>query len=173
MKTTVLMLQLSVVSFCLITGFALVGNALAEDAGPSPATAEPAPAALDAGGGTAATEADAPAEAAPEAAQKDPIGALLSLVEAVRGGQWRLVASLALGLLMFGLAKVRDKVKWFSGDRGGAVLVGVLALAGALSTALASDASIDWRLFLGAAGVMWTAVGGYTWIKRLIWPQDA
>jgi len=104
--------------------------------------------------------------------EADPAGSARELVAAIRGGNWRYVAALALAFMMFLLSRVRDKVKWFKGDRGGAILVGILAVAGALSTALASSGPIDWRLLLGAAGVMWTAVGGYTWLKRLIWPAD-
>ncbi len=116
---------------------------------------------------------DAPAKTPAESVESDPVGAAGTLVQAVKGGQWRLVASLVLAFLMMALAKLRSKIKWFEGDRGGAVLVGVLALAGAFSTALAADAKIDFKLFLGALGVMWTAVGGYSWFKRILWPQDA
>jgi len=137
----------------------------------SEARAETAEAAPEPAAGTAtAAEAVQPASA-PEAAEKDPLGTLGQLVAAVRAGHWRLAASLALALLMVVLARVRDRIKWFRGDRGGAALVGLLALGGALVSALSSSAPLDWKLFLGAAGVMWTAVGGYTWVKRLLWPK--
>lgn len=132
----------------------------AQDAGVAGVTEAPAP-------------APAPVEAPADKAEEDPLSTLGELVSAVRAGNWRLAIALGLGLLMFAAGKFRDKVKWFSGDRGGAVLVMALALAGAVSTALVSSASLDWKLFLGAAGVAWTAVGGYTWAKRLIWPKDA
>lgn len=107
-------------------------------------------------------------------AESDPLGAIERLVQSIRGGHWRLAVALVLSLLMLGLSKVRDRVSWFSGDRGGAILLGVLALTGAISTALATPATpLDWKLFVGALGVMWTACGGYVWVKRIIWPKDA
>lgn len=107
-------------------------------------------------------------------APADPLTTGGDLIQAVRSGQWRLAASLALALLMLLLGKARN-ASWspFKGDRGGAILVGLLAFAGALSTALATSAPLDWKLLLGTMGVLWTAVGGYTWIKRIIWPAPA
>lgn len=102
----------------------------------------------------------------------DPVGSIQKFVEAVRAGNWKLVGSLALALIMLVLSKVRDKITWFSGDRGGAILVMILGLAGGFSAALGADAPIDWKLALGIVGATWTAVGGYTWAKRLIWPKD-
>ena len=149
MKATAAVLTITLV----IVGFGLVTNAIAqtEDAGVV---------AVDAG------PVDQPKAELPD----NEIGVLGELVKSVKAGEWRYAAALALTMLMLLLNRFRDKLKWFKGDRGGAVLVAVLALAGAVATALASDATLDWRLFLGAAGVMWTAVGGYTWVKRLIWP---
>lgn len=93
------------------------------------------------------------------------------LVEAFRSGDWRLVAAFALIALMIGLRRVREFVPQLRGDRGGAILVMLLSLAGALSTSLATDAPVDAKMFLSAVAITWTAVGGYTWIKRLIWPK--
>lgn len=98
----------------------------------------------------------------------EPIDALGKVVESARTGNWRLVAAGALVLVMFALRRARDHVKWFAGDRGGAVLVGLLGLAGAFSAALATAAPIGWDLALGALGVTFTAVGGWTWCKRLL-----
>lgn len=145
---------LMMTSVAVLTANAQASDAVTLVADAGPATAAPAPAA-------------GPVEATPTA---EPEVMTEDLIKAVRTGQWRMAASLALGLLMLLLSKIRDKVKWFRGDRGGAVLVAVLAFGGALSTALASSAPLDWKLFLGTLGVMWTAVGGYSWIKKLIWP---
>ena len=114
------------------------------------------------------------AESSPApASEADPVGILFQIINDVRTGNWRLVAAGGLALLMLVLTKLRDKVRWFKGDRGGAVLVMLLSLGGALSTALFSSAELDLKLFLGAAGIAWTAVGGYTWLKKLLWPGDA
>lgn len=103
-------------------------------------------------------------------AEADPFGTVQAIVNATKTGNWRLVASLLLAVLMLALSKVRDKIAWFSGDRGGAVLVMVLALCGTLSAALATSVPISASLIFGALGVCWTAVGGYSWVRRLIWP---
>jgi hypothetical protein len=166
-----ILLTFSIIALCAATtAYAAedAGPEIAADSGPAE-TAESRP---ELAGGTATPANTVPADSPPNQPASDPLTTLGKLVDSVRGGQWRHAASLALILVMLALGKVRGKLKWFKGDRGGAVLVGILALAGALSTALASDAALDWRLFLGAAGVMWTAVGGYTWAKRLIWPKD-
>lgn len=158
-----------------ISSFALAlacyGTAHAtEDAGATAgATAGPVPGwVTDAGPEAAPSELEAPVVDV----EADPVGAAERLIGHIKAGEWRLVASLILAFLMFGLAKVRDRVPWFRGDRGGAILVMVLALGGSMAAALASEVALDWRLFLGAVGVAWTAAGGYTWFRRLIWPKD-
>jgi len=157
-------------AFLLLVIFSGRSHGQAIDAGTveAPAEIEEAPAAPE------AAEAPAePAKATPvEAAEKDPLGEAAEVVNAIKSGNWRMAAAGLLAFLMLGLGKIRGKVKWFDGDRGGAVLVGILGFGGGLSTALASGVALDFQLFLGAFGVVFTAVGGYTWIKRLIWPQD-
>lgn len=103
---------------------------------------------------------------------EDPLSVIDSVVEAAKAGRWLLVAAGALTLAMFGLRKVRDRVTWFKGDRGGAILVILLSLGAALSTAFGSGNAVDWKLIVGAVAVAWTASGGYTNIRRILWPKD-
>lgn len=117
---------------------------------------------------TEATKALTPAEAAEE----DPVGTAAEVVNDIRAGNWREAVVGLLALLMFGLVRVRDKIKIFKGDRGGAALVMVLAVVGSLTVALATEAPLDWRLFLGAATAAWTAAGAVGWFKRIIWPKE-
>ena len=128
--------------------------------------------ASDAGIAPAAAVVENPATTDATTPDLDPIDVAGKVVADARSGDWRHAASGLLFLAMLGLGKYRDKVSWFKGDRGGAVLVAVLGLAGGLGTALASDAPLDWRLFIGAVGVVWTAVGGVTWVKQILWPRD-
>jgi hypothetical protein len=130
------------------------------DAGPAPAASS---------GTTDVVEAQ---PAAPPDIESDPFGSIEKFVDAVKTGNWKMVGALALALIMLILAKVRDKVAFFRGDRGGAILAMLLGLAGGLSAALAANAPIDWKLLLGIVSMTWTAVGGYSWIKRLVWPKD-
>lgn len=100
-------------------------------------------------------------------------GSFESAIQAVKDGDWRLVSAFVLAGLMVALRRSRDRVAWFKGDRGGAVLVMLLSVFGALSTSLAAGVAVDAKLFLSAAMIAWTAVGGYTWLRRLIWPKPA
>ena len=133
------------------------------DAGPA-AASEVAPDP----GPTAAAPATQPA-VAPDAATFP--GGPEELVQAFRAGDWRLVAAFVLIAIMIGLRRIRDKVPWFKGDRGGAIMVMLLSLVGAFSTSLATSAPVDGKMVLSAVAIAWTAVGGYTWLKRLIWPD--
>jgi hypothetical protein len=109
---------------------------------------------------------------------EDPVGALTQLVEAVRTGQWRMAAAVALSLLMFGWNWLR-KTDWLkskidlSKDRAGAISVLALAVAGGLLTSLAADAPLDYKMVLGG---LWTAVeaaGLFVLIKKIWKPADA
>ena len=114
-----------------------------------------------------------PADPTPaEAAEADPVGTITGLVRDIRAGNWRLAAVAVLVLLMLALSKFRGLVSWFKGDRGGAILVGLLGLLGTLSAALATSEPLGLDLFVGALATTWTAVGGYTWVKRLWKPSD-
>jgi hypothetical protein len=104
--------------------------------------------------------------------EADVIEAVGKTVADARAGDWRHFASGLLALVMFALAKYRGKISWFEGDRGGAILVGVLGLGGGFASAIASDGPLDWRLFVGSMGVTWTAVGGVHWVKQVFWPRD-
>jgi hypothetical protein len=136
----------------VLSGGLLLGSAFAADGGP----------AVTAGGPTSPVVS----------AEADPLGTVGEIVKAARGGQWRLVAALALGLAMFGLGKVRGRVKWFAGDRGGAVLVLLLALGGGFASALATSAPLDWRLVSGALSIGLTAAGGFNVLKKIAFPKD-
>lgn len=116
--------------------------------------------------------ADAPASNFVDELREDPAKAIGEIVQNVKDGKWRPIAAAVLALLMLGIGRFRDKLKIFKGDRGGAVLVMVLSLGGALATTLASDAKFDLNLILAMVVTAWTAVGGYTWLKRVIWPKD-
>jgi len=121
----------------------------------------------------ATTEAETKPPIPPEEVEKDPIGAVQSVITAWKEKNWKMLVSLVLAFLMLALAKVREQ-SWspFKGDRGGAILVAILGLAGGFIAALQSGASIDFKLILGTMGAVWMAVGGVTWVKRIIWPKD-
>lgn len=147
--------------FCLAAATTV---AWADDPPAPPGAAATSPAA--AGPPTAAPADPAPAATTPPAPSVD------RAVTALRTGDWRLLAAIVLSFIMAGLGRLRARVAWLRGDRGGAVLVAALALLGSLAVSLEAGAPIDAKLFLTALAITWTAVGGYTWVKRLIWPTD-
>ena len=105
--------------------------------------------------------------------ENKPIESLFDLVELIKSGSWRLVVAFALSAIMLGVNKYRDRVPLFKGDRGGALSVVLLAVLGSITAALYSDAALSPSLFMGALATAFTAAGGYTVVKKLIWPSDA
>jgi hypothetical protein len=106
------------------------------------------------------------------AAPQAPEDAITSVVTNVRGGNWKLAVAAILSLLMTVLAKARNLVPFFKGDRGGSILVMVLALMGSFATALGTGSKVDLNLALTAVGVAFTAVGGWTWVNQMVRPAD-
>ena len=155
------------VSFVIV--FFVIGAcalALAFDAGKAPS--------LDAGTKAAPSLPAAPAAPvdATKQATEDPVGAAVSLVKALRNHDWKIAAGFALALLLSLGAKMRDKVAFLKGDRGGVIAVFVLAFGGALATAWVAESPLDLKLATTAASIGLMAIGGYTGLKRLIWPKD-
>lgn len=107
----------------------------------------------------------------PDQVTSDPVSFARRIYEAILGGQWRLVVAGVLALLMVGLTRIRLRV-FGQTDRGRAVAVMVLALLGALVSALVGVVPMSVQLFVGAATVALTAVGGRQWLSRLLWPKD-
>ena len=145
------------------------------DAAPSlDAAAEPVPVAVDAG--PPATNAEEKAPAQPPETASEALGVFMELVEAIRGGHWRMAAAFTLSLLMFCFNYARKNWTWLkdrlAGDRAGAISLIALALAGGFLTALFSDAPFDLTQVLGA---LWTAVeaaGIFVLLKKIIKPSE-
>lgn len=150
----------------LFTLAAVTPASWADDTPAPPGAAVTSPAAA----GPPAVTAPAPAD--PAAAATPPAPSVDRAITALRTGNWRLLAAVVLSFVMAGLGRLRARVAWLRGDRGGAVLVAALALLGSLAVSLEAGAPVDGKLILTALAITWTAVGGYTWVKRLIWPAD-
>jgi len=102
----------------------------------------------------------------------DPVDTVRDVVAGVRTGNWRMAGGALVALLMLGLKTARDKTRWFSGDRGGALLVLLLSFLGSLGAALGTDLPVDLRMLMGALGVAVTAAGGYSVVKGLFFSAD-
>jgi len=97
----------------------------------------------------------------------DPVDSVRDVVAGVRTGNWRLAGGAVIAILMLGLRTAREKTRWFSGARGGALLVLLLSFLGSIGAALGTDLPVDLRMLMGALGVAVTAAGGYSVIKGL------
>jgi len=105
--------------------------------------------------------------------ENKPIESLFELVALIKSGSYRLVVAFALSAAMLGLNRYREKIPFLGGDRGGAISVVLLAVLGSISAALYSDSELSASLFMGALATAFTAAGGYTVVKKILWPSDA
>ncbi len=104
----------------------------------------------------------------------DPGGAVTSVLNAAKGGQWRLLAGLLLSLLVWGARSYGAKwVPWLKTDRGGAALVLGAALLGGLATVLSGDSSLSLATLANALSMAFSAAGGWVIVKKLLAPSDA
>ena len=150
--------------FTLLAFMLLPAYALADDAGVAEEVLVAAPAVV----------APVVAVVAPVASvESDPVGTLVTLYNAVRGGNWILAASLVLVAVVFLARKYGVKVvPWLGTDRGGVVLVFGLSFLGALSSSLMAGGKVDLDMVKMAFTAAVAAMGGYQGFKRLVWPKS-
>lgn|SRR3990167_1928251 len=98
------------------------------------------------------------------------LGQLAKLImEAIQGGNWALVASAALVLVVWGLRKFGgEKIPFLKTDAGGALTVLLMAIFGAGMNLLAGGGVLSWALVATALKVGFTAAGGYSTVKKLL-----
>lgn len=96
------------------------------------------------------------------------------VLDAVQGRNYALLASLGVVLVVYLLRKFGGaRIPFLRTDRGGALLVLVVSLSGAVANALAAGAPFSAALLLTALRVGLTAAGGFTLIKRLVFGEPA
>ena len=121
-----------------------------------------------------------PATIAPDGTVADPTDDLAKLavmaIDAIRSGNWWLLASLALSVVLacvrkFGPGLLASKwpagAAWIKSDVGGAVLVLGLGMVGGVTTALVGGAPIGAALLLDAVKVSLGSAGGFVVVKKL------
>ena len=175
MKMTMTFLTLVVI----VTGFALVGDALAQPTNPSPA-------ASDTSGGDSAADEAKPEEAKPDEAKptesepSEPAAGTTeegkkeegkveapekatdqasSLFASIKGGQW-LLAFGFFAMLLGSILRYAMKLKWkfWDSKTGGYVIAGVTGLA-ALGVSVVTTGSFSMDGVMAAATIMLTAMG--------------
>lgn len=91
-----------------------------------------------------------------------------AIVDAAQHHNWRYLVALCLGVVVFLLRKyVGNYVPWFKTDRGGAVLVLLVGVLGAVTTVLLSPYSLSMDHIVDAVANAVTAAGGYTILKKV------
>lgn len=73
-----------------------------------------------------------------------------------------------VSVLMLGITKVRGEIT----DRSGTLGVALLALFGGVSSSVVGGTPLDPKLVEVTVAVLLTAIGGYTFIKKLVFPSD-
>jgi hypothetical protein len=94
---------------------------------------------------------------------------LAAALNALRGGDWQLVAALGLTGAVFVLRKFGAKwIPWLGTSVGGATFAGLVVLLGGLAAALAAHQPITWTLLGTLLVATWTAAGAWTWGRRIL-----
>lgn len=102
-----------------------------------------------------------------------PTGILQMLLDAVKSGQWLLVGSLGLVVLVWALRQFGGKwMPFLKTDRGGALLAVASGLCTYTATALISGAAFSLQMLLAGLEMGVTAAGGYAILKKLFFPSD-
>lgn len=121
---------------------------------------------------TVAVDAGAVAETVKDVGQ-DPAGFAKDTYDAVKSGQWWLLASLIVIAATFVARKWGAKViPWLKTDRGGTVLAFSVAFLGGLAHAVAAEGSPSWEMLQTSLKVALGAVGGYTGLRKTLFPKD-
>lgn len=106
----------------------------------------------------------------------DVVGIVKKAQEAGHDKNWSIlfiIASVVVGLTWL-LRKFGGLfIPFLKTDRGGAVTVLVLGVAGGLVNALAAGATVSLDTIVAGAGVGFMSAGGFTVLKKLLFPSDA
>jgi len=100
--------------------------------------------------------------------EKDTAGFFNAAWQAFNSKNWKGLAALALIALVWLIRKFGAKVSWLASDRGGAVLVMVMAFLTVFATALGSGAKITGGVVLNCAYLAFIAAGAWTWTKKIL-----
>lgn len=94
---------------------------------------------------------------------------LTAVLTALRGGDWKVVAALAMVGVIFILRKFGAKViPWLATSLGGATFTGLVVLVTGLAATLFAHQSITWALLGTLLVATWTAAGTWTWLRRML-----
>lgn len=104
--------------------------------------------------------------------EKDPVAFGLDLYQAAKSGKWAIVIGGVLLLLTWAIRSFRDRLSFLQGDRGGVLAVGLMAALAIGGLSLAGGTAPSGELVLAVITGMLAAMGGWSGVKRLLWPQD-
>ena len=104
----------------------------------------------------------------------DPSALVQLFFAKVQTGDWKAAIALVVVAAVWAMRRWGGK-KWpaLKTDRWGAVLTLASGVAGGIAWALNKGGAVDARVLYDGITVGLTAAGGYTVVKRILWPSDA
>lgn len=104
----------------------------------------------------------------------DPAGFLALVVGALQAREWVVLAALMVVGLVAAVRKWGpSQWAWLRQDRGGAALALVWGVVVAVAASLIGGAAPSGRMLLDGALLGATAAGGWTLVKKILFPSDA
>lgn len=105
--------------------------------------------------------------------QFEDIGYMAEVMwKGVTTGNWWMVAAAALVLIViFVRRSLGKRIPWIATDRGGVLLALVGGTAFGVAVALAGGEAIALSIVLTAAKVAFVGIGGFSALRKLIWPD--
>jgi hypothetical protein len=108
-------------------------------------------------------------EAAPVAADFDPMTLVAALVHAIQAGQWPVAVVLCFVAVIAALKRFGAKwIPWLATSEGGTVLALLTTAASILGAAAIVGTPITWALVGQAAAAGFATIGGYVGVRRLL-----
>jgi hypothetical protein len=94
-----------------------------------------------------------------------------ALLAAAASGQWKVVAGLAIVAAVWAIRSAGARAwPFLATDSGGAWVVFVTGVLGAVGGALAAGEALSWSVVVAGVGLAWTAGGAWSGVRKMLRP---